>query len=331
MHDHIDGFLERQRDMKAGGTYRRRRSDLDDFQEWLDGKGHDLMAVDHKEIDAFLRELEGDGYAPKSVASYFESLRAFYNYLEDWEGVIDEENHPFEKLKKSEYVNGGSKKRDSDTVMYVTVEEKEKMANNVGAPAFRNELVIRLLWQTGVRAGELRNIELDDLYDYDPDDGTLEIDSRQITIRTLKSDDGETRVVTWQESLDFLMKQWVETERGYFAKAGESDYLFVTNKAPQFGRRTPNKIVKKAAENAGIQEVAFQNKNGVDHYRITGHSLRHGHAVHSLKCGIDLRTIQKRLGHSKLETTEKYLELLDDDVAEIYSNRFRPNEEPTFD
>lgn len=35
--------------------------------------------------------------------------------------------------------------------------------------------------------------------------------------------------------------------------------------------------------------------------RVTAHALRHGHGVHSLKSGIDIRTVQKHLGHAKLE------------------------------
>ena len=38
----------------------------------------------------------------------------------------------------------------------------------------------------------------------------------------------------------------------------------------------------------------------------SSHHFRHTHAIELLKSGIDIRTVQKALGHSSLGTTEKY-------------------------
>lgn len=60
------------------------------------------------------------------------------------------------------------------------------------------------------------------------------------------------------------------------------------------GRRTVGKIVRSAAQHAGIFG------------RIYPHLLRHAFATHLLERGANLRAIQKLLGHRSLRSTEIY-------------------------
>ena len=53
--------------------------------------------------------------------------------------------------------------------------------------------------------------------------------------------------------------------------------------------------MKKLAAKAGVNPKA------------STHWLRHSHASHAIEAGCNLRLLQQSMGHSKLETTEKYL------------------------
>lgn len=48
------------------------------------------------------------------------------------------------------------------------------------------------------------------------------------------------------------------------------------------------------------------------------HTLRHSFAVHCLKGGMNIRNLQKILGHSSLTTTQVYLDVTGSDVAENF-------------
>jgi len=48
------------------------------------------------------------------------------------------------------------------------------------------------------------------------------------------------------------------------------------------------------------------------------HMLRHTFAVQSLKAGVNLRTLQKILGHKHLSTTQIYLDITGEDVADDF-------------
>ena len=79
-----------------------------------------------------------------------------------------------------------------------------------------------------------------------------------------------------------------------------SNAVFVSRTGRPLERTMVFKIVKQCAQRAGVSE------------KTSCHWLRHSHASHAIESGCNLRLLQQSLGHSKLETTERYLHISPD-------------------
>ncbi|MDI6883506.1 MAG: tyrosine-type recombinase/integrase [Patescibacteria group bacterium] len=93
-----------------------------------------------------------------------------------------------------------------------------------------------------------------------------------------------------------------------FLNNDENPYVFpgAQNKS-YLSTRSAQKIVFQAAKLAGIKKD------------ISCHNLRHNFATHLLEKGVDIRYIQKLLGHKRLETTQIYTQVSTQKLKEIGS------------
>lgn len=67
------------------------------------------------------------------------------------------------------------------------------------------------------------------------------------------------------------------------------------------------KAVKRAAKQAGIDK------------KVGCHTLRHSFATHMLENGVNIRTLQKLLGHADVKTTEIYTHVMARDIRKLES------------
>lgn len=313
---HRKRFLRRQK-QKSENTAKKRRGDLKQYEEWLESNGHDLTNADGFTVEDYIFDLNEQEYASPTIETRYISIKLFYEYLVDV-GVIDE--NPAKSVDINRLLQNQRTRKEEELrgdKMYITAEEKEAMCENVPDPKLRNELLLRLLWQTGIRKSEVREIKLDD------------INRKERSINIYAKKTNTTRVVYYHRSLNTLLDQWIDG--GYrmsYLPAQESPYLFLTGRSEQVSSRAIQKAVRSSAENAGIQEVMYEDPAGRERAKITPHTLRHSYAVAALKNGIPTKTLQELLGHQKLDTTEQYLQLVDDDLAEM-AKRYNPGGEAT--
>jgi len=118
----------------------------------------------------------------------------------------------------------------------------------------------------------------------------IDIKSDCIEIRQGKGK--KDRIVPLADDLKNILALYVDS-------IGKNDYLF------NLKRRQ-------------IQNIVHTYE--INDYNVHPHTLRHSFAVHCLKNGLNLRSLQKILGHSNLNTTAVYLDVIASDVKDDFKN-----------
>ena len=152
----------------------------------------------------------------------------------------------------------------------------------------RDSALLTLLYAGGLRISELCGLKWRDL--------TARDDAGQITVF---GKGGKTRVVLVSEATWQLLAEL----RG---EAGPDDPVFRSRKGGHLDPSAVHRIVKVAAERAGLSE------------EVSAHWLRHGHASHSLDRGAPIHLVQATLGHASVATTGKYLHARPTDSSARY-------------
>lgn len=153
---------------------------------------------------------------------------------------------------------------------------EEQVLKLIDAPKRqRDKLLLRLIYAAGLRVSEVCNLVWDDV-----------LGNGVLHIRSAKGQ--KDRFVTLS---DGMLQRLLHFRNG----AADSAPVFVSQKGGQLDASQIHRIVKSAANAAGISADA------------STHWLRHSHASHSLDRGASLVTVRDTLGHSSIATTNKYL------------------------
>jgi integrase/recombinase XerD len=307
----FEDFIATRKPQWKESTKVTRQEFLRPYLRWTTEQDIDVTEVDTRTLRTYLNHLQDSGQSGHTLSNAYTSLKMFYSYLEEERGLIDEspaEDIDIRSFESVKAVKHGSKRanelRSKGGFVSITRDEVEQLIEHADEPRgnpLRNELVIKMLFQTGVRRGELREIKLRDM-DRDANPPSIEVP-------TLKVDGNPIRIVYYEPSLNTDLNLWIDGGyRDALPTAKDSPYLFPSDKSEQLGEWVINRIVVDAAEAAGLQESSYTDYNGRSRNSITAHTLRHSFAMECLRSDIDVKTIQSVMGHQKLETTQRYLD-----------------------
>lgn len=141
----------------------------------------------------------------------------------------------------------------------------------------RDRVLVRLLYSSAARISELCSLTWRDVQP-NGDSGQVTLYGKGDKTRSVK-----LSPATWR-ALQSLRKG-----------ASNDQPVFVSQKGGQLDASMVHRIVKAAAERAGIPG------------NVSAHWLRHSHASHALERGASVALVRDTLGHSSVATTSKYL------------------------
>ncbi|PHQ37478.1 hypothetical protein DJ69_16930 [Halorubrum persicum] len=256
-------------------------------------------------INSYMTNLKKEGYARNTISGRWNWVSTLYKQLSmpllnDYAFL---EENPIELLEdrtgktRTDYLPPESEQSQNKRAYYVDKEDLELLCDNLPSPAFRNEVMIRLTYTTGLRSSELANLKLENV---NLEENLLE------DFWVPKT--AESRSLWIPDTTVWYLDQFING--GYrmsFSMAEESEYLFPNNRQEKIHSQRLTKVLKKAASNAGIQESLGEDKSGNTRAKVTAHALRRGHGMHLYNQGKSLPEIQFRLGHSSPDQTSEYL------------------------
>ncbi|MEI5907920.1 tyrosine-type recombinase/integrase [Bacillus spongiae] len=168
----------------------------------------------------------------------------------------------------------------------------------------RNKVMLGLMAFAGLRVAEVHSLNLTSLH-------------KEKKGLTIVGKGNKTRYIPLPAQLFNEIINYIQNERQYPMKK-DREALFISRRGKRISRRRIQEITERINSAWG--------KNGMESRKITSHKLRHSFATHLVREGKDIRTVQELLGHSNLNTTQKYThvsdkqkeEAMDRNIAEYF-------------
>ena len=285
----IAEFLEHGQSVRnlSDRTLRAYQSDLVQFETHMVDAQPVEITPEH--LETYLVKLSDGPYRDTSIRRKVAALKVFFRYLEE-SGVVTES--PARKLKiKKPVENRIPTVLSSKEVRALLAAPKEQVAELVNVRdhspgsrnryfcAVRDNVILELLFSTGIRIGELVALNVSD----------VDLEHRQIQI-TGRATRGRAVSVTSTEIHDALA-QYLE-QRG--ERSLNTTALFVGRAGTRLTIYSIENIFKKHVRLAEIKR------------HVTPHSLRHTMASMLVSSGTDIREVQEILGHASILSTQVY-------------------------
>ena len=230
-------------------------------------------------VDYFIHRQQVTEWSPATMRICYSGIKFFFI------NVLKRKWHTL-KLAKA--------KREKRLPAILSREEVRTILSHVNTP--HNYAYLQTVYSCGLRLQEGLYLEVSDI------DGTRNM------IHVHRGKGARHRYVPLPRATYLLLrKYWLthQNQRLIFPAVGRGQNMGPISTIPMSIEGVQGAF-RRAKHEAGIQK------------RASIHTLRHSYATHLLEAGVNLRVIQKNLGHSNIETTMVYLHLTNKGMEDAY-------------
>ena len=251
------------------------QTDLLQLQEYLATayQEKELSAATHQMIRSWIVSLVEQDLDSSSINRKIACLRSFYKFLLKQELVT---NNPTTKIKILK-----TPKRLPQFVLendMVSMLDKNEFKNDFSGG--RDQLIIELLYGTGMRLSELIHLRVS------------QINLHERTLKVVGKRNKE-RVIPFSTSLVTLIDSYISLRKKELPET-EHDFLIVTDRGERVYPMFVQRLVKKYLKVYSSVE------------KKSPHVLRHTYATHLLNKGAEINAVKDLLGHTSLAATQVY-------------------------
>ncbi|HVT05199.1 MAG TPA: tyrosine-type recombinase/integrase [Thermoanaerobaculia bacterium] len=285
----IASFLQHGQSVRnlSDRTLRAYESDLVQFKVHL--SRDEMVSVTETDLEEYISKLGTGSYRDTSIRRKVAALKVFFRYLED-HGIVSESparrlkiKQPVEvrvpnvlSMKEIKSLLSAPKRQMKELAV---LQEQSAGARNRYFCAVRDNVIIELLFSTGIRIGELVALDVSDV---DKPNRRLKITGRATRGRYIDL----TSDIVLNTLSDYMA---LRGERGV-----ENTALFVGRSGTRLTIYSIENIFKKHVRSADIKR------------HVTPHALRHTMAAMMINGGADIRDVQEILGHASILSTQVY-------------------------
>ena len=223
-----------------------------------------IRKISTEEIRNYLSDYQHINDCSKvTVDNVRRNLSSFFSWLEEENYILKSPMKRIHKIKTNQQVKE-----------IITDEDIEKLRDNCACK--RDLAMVDLLYSTGIRVGELVNLNIDD----------VDFESRECIVF---GKGGKERKVYFDAKAKLHLQKYLE------GRIDTNDALFVTLDAPY------NRL-----KISGVEIRMRSLGRSINLSRVHPHKFRRTMATRAIDKGMPIEQVQKILGHSQIDTTMQY-------------------------
>jgi integrase/recombinase XerC len=263
------------------------------------GNVQEPAAIEHTHIRTYLGTLYARGLSKASAARALAAVRSWFKWLAR-AGYVEQNAA---SLVSTPRLPKHLPRVPSIEQMNRTVDSVEPDAASWPA---RDRAILEVLYGCGIRNAELVGLNLEDIHWANE---AILVRGKGQKQRYVPLGDAAAQALR-----AYLAERSARLAAASNGKRAETPALFVNLQLRGLGKSGQARLTTRSVGRI-VKRIAVLRGLSAD---VHPHTLRHAFGTHLLEEGADLRAIQELLGHERLSTTQRYTQLTNTQLAQVY-------------